>query len=299
MSHIVRVGAIFAAVVLLLGMFTWLIYGKQIDVLNPAGVVAEEQRTILLFSLILSAFVVIPVFTILVYVSIKYRAKNQSSKYDPEWGESAKLEVVWWGVPIAIIAVLGTVIYTTTHSLDPYRKIAGSDAVEVQVIGLQWKWLFIYPDYGVASLNQMPIPVDRPVRLVLTTEAPMSALWFPSLGSQIYAMEGMESELNLKATKTGEYKGYNTNINGEGYAKMIATAKVTSQDSFLEWVDQAKRQNDVLDMYAYEKLAEPEVNRTVAHYRLDGDAVYDRVLMRNMTHGAGASMKHSHGASHE
>lgn len=299
MSHIVRVGAIFAAVVLLLGMFTWLIYGKQIDVLNPAGVVAEEQRTILLFSLILSAFVVIPVFTILVYVSIKYRAKNQSSKYDPEWGESAKLEVVWWGVPIAIIAVLGTVIYTTAHSLDPYRKIAGSDAVEVQVIGLQWKWLFIYPDYGVASLNQMPIPVDRPVRLVLTTEAPMSALWYPALGSQIYAMNGMESQLNIKATKLGEYKGYNTNINGEGYAKMIATAKVTSSDAFVKWVNNTKQQDIVLTMDSYEELAEPELNRASISYRLEDDTLYDTVLMRNMAHGAGSSMHSGHGASDE
>ncbi len=283
----------------ILGLFAWLLQGKQIDVLSPAGVVADEQQKILLFALILSTFVVVPVFGILTFVSLKYRASKRPVDYSPEWGESKRLELIWWGVPIAIIAVLGTVIYNTSHSLDPYKKIAGDNAIEVQVVGLQWKWLFIYPDYGVASLNRMPIPVDKPIRLVLTTEAPMSALWYPALGSQIYAMNGMESQLNVKATKLGQYKGYNTNINGEGYAKMTATADVMSMDDFLKWTNNTKSENNLLNMPVYEEIAEPEIVQDFKSYRLDDTSLYNTVLMRNMTHGAGASMHHGPGATHE
>lgn len=299
MSRGLRLAVALLLAFAILGLFAWLFQGRHIDVLSPAGVVADEQRKILLFALILSMFVVIPVFGILTFVSLKYRASKRPIDYSPEWGESKRLELIWWGVPIAIIAVLGTVIYNTSHSLDPYKKIAGDNAIEVQVIGLQWKWLFIYPDYGVASLNRMPIPVDTPIRLVLTTEAPMSALWYPALGSQIYAMNGMESQLNVKATKLGQYKGYNTNINGEGYAKMIATADAISMNDFLKWTSNTKTENNLLDMPVYEEIAEPEIVRDFKSYRLDDTSIYDTVLMRNMTHGAGASMHHGPGATHE
>lgn len=274
-----------AVAALLVAVFAWLVHGKQIDVLQPAGVVADEQRAILMFALLLSAVVIMPVFTLLIVFSLKYRASNKSAKYDPELAENNILEGLWWAIPIAIIGVLGVLTYQTSHSLDPYKKIEGGKELSVQVIGLQWKWLFIYPEYNVATLNYVAMPVDRPVHFSLTTEAPMSALWIPALGSQIYAMNGMDSQLNLKGTKIGEYTGYNTNINGEGYAKMTFKAKVMTTKDFTKWQQKAEAAKEVLDMKKFDELARPEAVRDQRDYVLLENDLYDQVLSRNMSHG--------------
>lgn len=271
--------------ILLIVIFTWLVQGKQIDVLQPAGVVAEEQRQILVFALLLSAVVVTPVFTLLVMFSVKYRASNKNANYDPDFGENKLLEGLWWAIPITIIGVLGVLTYQTSHSLDPYKKIEGSKPLNVQVVGLQWKWLFIYPEYDIATLNYVAMPVNRPVHFSLTTEAPMSALWIPALGSQIYAMNGMDSQLNLKGTKIGEYTGYNTNINGEGYAKMTFKAQVMAKNDFKEWRLKASRAATKLDMPQFDKLAEPLVQKEQRDYLLTDDGLYDEIVERNMSHG--------------
>src|SRR6478672_11961096 len=202
----------------LVALFWLLIDGTQIDVLQPKGEVASAQRDLFIFTAALSAVVVVPVFTLLAVFSIKYRAGNNRAKYMPDWGENKALEILWWGIPIIIISILGVVIIQTSHSLDPYKVRAGDKPLKVQVVALRWKWLFIYPEQNVASLNQLPIPVDRPITFDMSADAPMSAFWIPALGSQVYAMNGMTSKLNLKADETGTFTGYTTNINGEGYA---------------------------------------------------------------------------------
>ena len=276
--------------VLLVGLFAALLHGKQIDVLAPAGVVAEEQRQILMFALILSALVVIPVFVMLAVFSFKYRESNKKARYDPNWSENAVLEGVWWGIPIVIIGILGVITFQTSHSLDPYRKIGeGTKPLAIQVIGLQWKWLFIYPEHGVATLNYAPVPLEHPVHFSLTTEAPMSAFWIPALGSQIYAMNGMESQLNTKATKLGSYTGYNTNINGEGYAKMTFETDVVTEEAFADWVRKTKAEGSELDMKTYEKIAEPKAVTERRSYKLVDTELYTTVLHRNMSHGSGAT----------
>lgn len=271
--------------VLLVALFAWLVAGKQVDVLQPAGFIASEQHKLLLFALFLSACVVVPVFTLLIVFSLKYRASNSKAKYDPSFGEHRVLEGLWWGIPIAIIGILGVLTYQTSHSLDPYKKISGTNSLNVQVVGLQWKWLFIYPEYELATLNYVAMPVDRPVHFSLTTQAPMSALWIPALGSQIYAMNGMDSQLNLKGTKAGEYTGYNTNINGEGYAKMTFTAKVLSAESFLSWRDKATAAKSRLDMNEFDVLAKPKVDRSEQDYILSDKDLFNKVVERNMSHG--------------
>ena len=277
----------------LVGLFAWLVQGKHFDVLQPAGQVASKQLNILMFTVFLSAVVVIPVFTLLIYFSIKYREGNKKARYDPDWGENKWLEGLWWGIPIAIIGVLGVLAYQTSHSLDPYKKLAGENAIEVQVVTLQWKWLFIYPQYKVASLNYMPVEINRPVHFSLTAEAPMSSFWIPSLGSQVYTMNGMESQLNLNATKLGEYTGYNTNINGEGYAKMTFKAHVFSKDDFAFWAASALRSKNQLDMDAYEKLAKPKSVSATRTYALANDKLFDTIVERNMSHKETMTMEHA------
>lgn len=267
------VGILFPTIVVigLIALFWFLIADKQIDVLHPKGEVAAAQRDLFIFTTALSLVVVIPVFVLLGTFAFKYRASSKTSKYAPDWGENKKLEALWWGIPIIVIALLSTVIYTTSHSLDPYKQRAGGEPLKVQVVALRWKWLFLYPDQQIATLNHMPMPVDRPVTFDMSADAPMSAFWIPALGSQVYAMNGMISKLNLKATEAGTYTGYTTNINGEGYAKMTFKAKVMSQESFDAWATNAGSTDESLDDKKYDELAEPESVTAERTYRLSGD----------------------------
>lgn len=292
MKRVVRIALPIIVALCLVGLFAFLLQGKQIDVLNPSGEVALAQRQLLLFTLFLSSLVVVPVFALLGYFSIKYRAGNKNAKYTPEWGENKWLEGLWWGIPIAIIGVLGVLTYQTSHSLDPYKQLSGGEPLEVQVVALRWKWLFIYPEQGIATLNHLPIPVNTPVRFSMTADAPMSAFWIPALGSQVYAMNGMSSQLNLKATKTGEYMGYTTNINGEGYADMTFKAKAVEAAAFDTWVRDAQQSRSNMDMATYESLAVAKSETDQRTYRLVDSKLY-RTIMDKFGHG----MSHSHGVT--
>lgn len=262
----------------LIGLAFVLLQNKRIDVLMPAGDIADQQRSVLYFALFLSSLVVVPVFSLLIYFCFKYRAGNKKARYQPEWAENKWLEGLWWGIPIFIIGILGVVTYQTSHSLDPYKPLAGQDKLEVQVIALRWKWLFIYPEQNIATLNHLPIPVDTPVRFTMTADAPMSAFWIPALGSQIYAMNGMDSQLNLNATKPGEYTGYTTNINGEGYAKMTFKAKAMPKAQFASWAAGAENAQLAMNVRSYEQLAEPKSETDERTYRLANVKLYQYVV---------------------
>ncbi len=260
-----------------------------IDVLAPTGKIAAEQLKLLYFTLALSVIVVVPVFTMLGIFAYKYR-EGKGGDYKPEYASNNKLEALWWGIPIAIIGVLGVVTVYTSHSLDPYKPLASDKpTINVQVVALQWKWLFIYPDYDVATVNELPIPVEQPVKFTLAADAPMSAFWIPSLGSQIYSMNGMSTELNLLAHKTGDYIGYNTNINGEGYAKMKFTTKVMTQNDFDTWRrtagEKAMKAGDHLDEATYNVLAKPSVISELQTYHLMQRDLYDTIVAKYMGHG--------------
>ncbi len=255
------------------------------DILHPMGSVALQQRNLLYFALLLCAVVVVPVFILLGSFAWKYREGNKKSTYKPEWSENRALEVVWWGIPILIIGILATVTWTTSHSLDPYRPLESSKkAIEIQVVALQWKWLFIYPDLGVATLNQLPIPVGTPIHFSLTANAPMSAFWIPTLGSQIYTMNGMSSQLNLIADHAGDFNGYTTNINGEGYADMKFMVHARQEADFITWVKQAKQSPDMMDFAAYTSLAAASKVTDEREYML-----MDTKLYNSIVHNAGSA----------
>jgi cytochrome o ubiquinol oxidase subunit 2 len=220
----------------------------------------------------------LPVFALLIFFATRYRAGNKKATYMPEWGENRILEGLWWGIPIIIIAILAAVIIQTSHGLDPYKQLGGAKPLEVQVVALRWKWLFIYPEQKVATLNHLQIPLNRPVRFSLTADAPMSGFWIPALGSQVYAMNGMESQLNLKATEPGNYTGYTTNINGEGYAKMTFDTKVVSDGDFTDWVSAAKGSVEGLDHKQYDLLAKPESITDKRTYRLANAKLFDAIV---------------------
>lgn len=262
----------------LVGLFWFLVDGKQIPVLQPSGEIAYTEKNLLIFTTALSLVVVLPVFTLLGYFAIKYRAGNERAKYMPEWSENRTLEWLWWGIPILIIGILGIVIVQSSHGLDPRKQLSGGKPLEVQVVAMRWKWLFIYPEQQVATLNHVQIPLDRPVRFSMVADAPMSAFWIPALGSQVYAMSGMQSQVNLKATELGKYNGYTTNINGEGYAKMTFTANVIAESEFTTWAEGAKHSKDAMNQKQYDELAKPGSLTEDRTYRLANAKLFESVL---------------------
>ena len=282
------------AVAAALTVTAWLLIRQtHFDVLSPSGEIADQQRNLLIFTLCLSALVVIPVYLMLGAFAWRYHERNEKkAKYTPDWSNNTKLEALWWGIPIAIIGILSVITWQTSHALDPYRRLASDQkTINVQVVALQWKWLFIYPDYGIATVNQLPVAEKAPIHFNLTADAPMSGFWIPALGSQIYAMNGMDSQLNLKADHTGEFGGYSTNINGAGYADMKFMVRSMTKEKFQTWVADAKHAPDVLTMDEYEKLAKPGVEKSQKTYVLGDTHLYDEILEKFM-HG---NMSHMHG----
>ena len=265
-----------------------LTHGVHFDILQPAGDIAVQQRDLMITVLGLMAIIVVPIFVMLGWFGWKYRAGNDKRKkqdYKPEWHENKTLEILWWGIPIAIIGILAVIAWQTSHSLDPYKKIESDKAaIEVQVVALQWKWLFIYPQLGVATVNKLPIPEKTPIHFTISADAPMSAFWVPTLGSQIYAMNGMSSQLSLIADRTGEFKGMSNNINGEGYADMKFTVYAQAEKDFEAWIKTAQSSPASMDAMTYERLAKPGLSDP-ATYVLGHATLYDDIVNKYM-HGS-------------
>ncbi len=289
--------AVSAVVLVLFGVGWWLLHDKHIPVLMPSGEIGNQQRDLIVFTVLLAAVVVVPVFTLLVVFAMKYREGNEKAKYEPEWSENKTLEVIWWGIPILIIVVLSIVTWMTSHSLDPYRAIkSDKPALEVKVVALQWKWLFIYPEQQMATINDLTIPVDRPVHFTLSADAPMSAFWIPDLGTQIYSMNAMSSQLNLIANKAGNYTGYNTNINGEGYAKMKFGVHAVDDNQFDAWVMQVHQRGTRLTETVYQQMAKPSTPEQPTYYHLTDPDIYDKVIRKYMHGGEPDADSHGTGS---
>lgn len=290
------------------GLGTWLLLdGKNIAVLNPQGVIATQQKDLIIFTLLLSLIVVVPVFVMLGVFAWKYREGNTGAKYTPEVDGNRWMEALWWGIPVLIIAILGYVTVKSTHELDPYKPLASDvKPVKVQVVALQWKWLFLYPEQHVASINELRIPAGTPVNFEITADAPMSAFWIPNLGTQTYAMTGMTAKLSLQADKPGSYRGSNSNINGVGYAEMdFQAVAMSSRKAFDDWAAALgkDKSHKHLDKDIYEDLAKPTRGNKVTFYHLHDADLYDTVIEKYMpiSHhngGTSASDHHEEGAKH-
>jgi cytochrome o ubiquinol oxidase subunit II len=272
--------------VALAGLSAALMWGTNVAVLNPKGSVAQEQFDLIVFTSLLSLIVIIPVFTLTFYIAWKYREGNTKAKYRPDWDRNRLLESIWWLIPMALITVLAVIAWKTSHSLDPFKPIeSDKKPLTVQVVALQWKWLFIYPEQDIATVNYVRFPVDTPINFEITSDAPMNSFWIPQLGGQIYAMSGMKTKLHLMADAAGEYAGSSANISGSGFAGMKFTAIASPQASFNRWVKTVKASPDRLDSRAYEELAEPSQDNPVAYYSSKDDSLYDTVIMKYMTPG--------------
>lgn len=257
--------------------------GMSIPVMQPRGIVAAKERNLMFAALLLSLIVVIPVFTLAIVFSWKYREGNKKAKYSPELDHSRLLETIWWLVPLTLILILSVVAYRSSHDLDPFKPFSSTKKpLTIQVVALDWKWLFIYPQQHIATVNYVRFPAGTPLNFQITAEAPMNSFWIPQLGGQIYAMSGMTTHLHLMADQVGTFNGSSANISGKGFAGMRFTAEATADADFAHWVQLAQQSPKRLTLEEYAQLAKPSENNPHTLYAAPVDGLYDTIEMKYM-----------------
>lgn len=253
--------------------------------LDPQGSIALQQRNIMFTAAALMMLVVVPVFVLTFAIAWRYRASNTRAKYSPEWDNDLRIEFVWWAIPCAIILALAILTWQSTYALDPFRPLeSAKKPVTVEVVALDWKWLFIYPELGIASVNFLQAPVGTPINFKLTSDAPMNSFWIPQLGGQIYTMTGMETKLHLVADAPGIYAGYSANISGKGFAGMKFSLKAVPEKEFDAWVAEVRTSDKVLTHEAYDALAEPSEKNPVSYYSQVEPGLFESVIHSFMGH---------------
>lgn len=247
-------------------------------VLDPQGPIAAAERTILLNSTTIMLVVVVPVILLILAFAWWYRASNTGASYEPNWAESGRIEFVVWSIPAMVVLLLAGVAWTGSHDLDPARKLPSKlQAVRIEVVSLDWKWLFIYPDSEVATLNQVVVPAGVPIEFVLTSTNVMNAFWVPQLGSQIYTMPGMTTRLNLLADRAGDYPGLSSNFSGDGFSDMRFVVHAVPAAAFSSWLGQAQAEGEMLDARAYSKLARTGSDVSLKTYGSVERGLFERI----------------------
>lgn len=270
--------------------FAALLAGCNTVVLSPPGDVAAQQGRLIIVATVLMLIVVIPVFAMIFWFAWRYRASNRTAKYTPDWDHSTQLELVIWGVPLLIIIALGAVTWISTHLLDPYRPLdriapgrpvpEGVEPLEVQVVSLDWKWLFIYPEYGVASINEMAAPVDRPLHFRLTSSTTMNAFYVPALVGMIYTMPGMQTQIYAVMNEEGDYPGLSSHYSGEGFSHMRFNFRAMSDAGFSEWIQAARTQGNALTRTRYLELEVPSSREPTQLFSSVDSGLFDAAINR-------------------
>lgn len=265
-----------------------LLGGCGMVVLDPAGDVARQQGNLILVSTGLMLLIILPVMALTVLFAWKYRASNAEATYKPDWDHSTQLELVIWAAPLLIIICLGALTWVGTHLLDPYRPLArtapgqpiAADVrpLEVHVVALDWKWLFIYPEQGIASVNELAVPVNRPIRFRIASSSVMNSFYVPALAGQIYAMPGMETKLHGVFDQTGEFTGFSANYSGAGFSNMRFGVKSLELAAFDRWVGEARGAGKPLDRATYLKLEKPSEKEPVRRFAQVEPNLFERIV---------------------
>ena len=264
--------------------------GCSEGVLDPKGPIAEAERQILFNSLGIMLAIVIPTILATLGVAFWFRSSNRRARYRPDFAYSGRLEMIVWSIPAMTVLLVGGVAWMGAHELDPRKPLASDVApLRVQVVSLDWKWLFIYPDQGIATVNQLTVPVGTPVSFELTSSGVMNSFFVPQLGSQIYTMAGMTTRLQLQADHAGTYRGLSANFSGDGFADMRFAVDAVSAGEFERWVHAVERATSpVLDAAAYAGLAKPSRALPPQTYRAVAPDLFDSIVNAGM-HGHHAS----------
>jgi cytochrome o ubiquinol oxidase subunit 2 len=260
--------------------------GCKTGILDPAGPVGAGERIILFDSLAIMLAIVLPTMAATVAFAWWFRSSNDKANYRPDWSYSGRLELLVWSIPALVVLFLGGIAWLSSHDLDPYKSIPSqSKALEVEVVSLDWKWLFIYPDQGIASVNQLVIPVGKPVHFRLTSTSVMNSFFIPQLGSQIYTMGGMATQLNLQADREGKYSGISAQFSGDGFSDMRFTVQATTSEAFTNWVQSVQRDGATFDSETFAAFARPSSAVPPATYHAIGPGFFDHIVAttaRNM-----------------
>ena len=263
-----------------------MLVGCQGGILDPKGQVGADEKYLIIVATLLMLIVVIPVIVMTLFFAWKYREGRSHEIYTPKWSHSKKIELVVWVIPIIIILILGTITWRSTHELDPYKPLVHEkEHLTIEVVSLNWKWLFIYPEQGVASVNEVAFPADVPVEFKITSDTTMNSFFIPQLGGQIYSMAGMETQLHLIANEAGKYDGFSANYSGEGFTGMQFKAIATPDEAgFDAWVNKLKQAPDTLSPATYKQLAKQSENNPVQYYGQVSSGMFHHILNQFM-HG--------------
>ena len=252
-------------------------------VLDPRGPVGKAERVILYDSTAIMLAVIIPVILLTLAFAWWFRVGNKRARYRPDWEFSGRIEMIIWSIPALVILFLGGIAWTGSHDLDPPAPLADSTApLDIDVISLDWRWLFIYPHEGIASLNRLVVPAGVPLRFRLTSTTVMNSFFVPQLGSQIYAMPNMVTRLNLKADQPGTFEGLSAQFSGDGFSDMRFDLVSTEAGAFKDWVNTTKTQGGVLDAAALEELVRPAKADGVQTYSQVSEGLFDRISSGHM-----------------
>src|SRR5258708_10002115 len=252
-------------------------------VLDPKGPIALAEREILLNSLGIMLAIVIPVILAILGVGFWFRASNERARYRPNFAYSGRLEMLVWSIPAMTVFLVGGVAWVGSHDLSPRKPIASAvKPLRVQVPSLDWKWLFLYPDQGVASVNRLIVPVGTPLSLELTSSGVMNSFFVPQLGSQIYTMAGMVTRLHLQADHAGTYRGFSAQFSGEGFSDMHFAADAVTSEKFAQWLDSVRRGGPGLNAEAYADLAKPSASVAPFTYRSVAPGLFAGIMVSEM-----------------
>lgn len=262
-----------------------------VGILNPKGIIALKERKLIMDTLALMLIVVLPVIVMSITFLYHYQVSHKTRDYKPNWSHSYLLESIWWGIPCVIIAILAVMTWKKTYELDPYKPIDGlAPPMVIQAIALPWKWLFIYPEQNIATINYLRVPVGAQIEFWTTTDnTPMSAFFVPQLGSQIYAMAGMRTRLHLQGTEIGTYKGMNSQYTGDGFSDMHFKVDVVESAQMDQWVAEVKKSSTTLDEKTYSQLLVPSVGDAPQYFSGVMPDLFDGVLHTYM---------HTYGKTH-
>lgn len=282
----------FTALLMLAGMTLGTSGCKSMIVFDPKGPIGSQQRDLIYITIGLCLIVIVPVLLLTVWILWRFREKRtHSAPYQPEWSHNTKLEIVWWGIPIVIIGILAVVTSIYTHALDPAKPLKSDvKPVTIQVASLDWKWLFQYPDQGIATVNYLVIPEKTPIRFELTSDGPMNGFWVPQLGGMIYTMSGMSTTLYLQADEPGSYMGTGGNFTGREFAKMAFTTEAVKQADFDKWVTDAKAGGNALTEINYQQLAQPGISDRQTFASIPQGLFHKIVHEYSMSHTAPAGI---------
>jgi cytochrome o ubiquinol oxidase subunit II len=267
-----------------------LLGGCDTIVLKPHGDIAVQQAQLIVQSTLLMLLIIVPVIIAILVFAYRYRSSNTDMPYTPDWDHSTRLELLIWGAPLMIILALGTITWISTHKLDPYRPLGriaadkplppDAQPLVVDVVALDWKWLFIYPEQGIATVNEMAAPVDRPIEFRITASNMMNSFYIPALAGQVYAMPAMETKLHAVINQPGQWEGFSANYSGAGFSDMRFKFLGLADGGFDRWVEQNRQSGQSLDRVAYANLERPSHKDPVRRFGKVQEGLYDAILNR-------------------